>query len=158
MTVVRAFHIALAAGLLAIAGHLAAAEPLKVAYSDWPGWVAWDVAIQKGWIKDAGLDVQFVWMEYGPSMEAPKKLEWRIVSAASGALAALATRRLLLLGWSRLAPGDPPDNPEDPSTSLQEALTWAIATGVGLGVARILAVRTAAKVWEAAAHEPPPAF
>jgi len=49
---------------------ITAAEPLKVAYSDWPGWVAWEVAIQKGWFKEAGVDVQFVWMEYGPSMEA----------------------------------------------------------------------------------------
>ena len=47
-----------------------AAEPLKVGYSDWPGWVAWEVAIQKGFFKDAGVDVEFVWFEYGPSMEA----------------------------------------------------------------------------------------
>jgi hypothetical protein len=89
-------------------------------------------------------------------MQAPKKLEWKIVSAASGALAALLTRKILLAGWGRFAPGDPPDNPEDPRTSINQALTWAVATGVGLGVARILAVRGAARVWEAAAHEPPP--
>lgn len=47
-----------------------AAEPLKVGYSDWPGWIAWEVAIQKGFFKDAGVDVQFTWFEYGPSMEA----------------------------------------------------------------------------------------
>ncbi len=89
-------------------------------------------------------------------MQAGKKTEWRLVSAASGAVAALVTRRVLLVGWARFAPGDPPDDPEDPRTSLHQALTWAVATGVGLGVARLLAVRGAAKVWEAAAHEPPP--
>jgi len=46
------------------------AEKLKIAYSDWPGWVAWDVAIQKGWFKEAGVDVEFVWLEYVPSMDA----------------------------------------------------------------------------------------
>lgn len=46
------------------------AAPLKIAYSDWPGWVAWEVAIQKGWIKDAGVDAEFLWFEYGPSMDA----------------------------------------------------------------------------------------
>lgn len=46
------------------------AEPLRVAYSDWPGWVAWDIAIQKGWFKEAGLDVQFMWYDYAPSMDA----------------------------------------------------------------------------------------
>jgi NitT/TauT family transport system substrate-binding protein len=47
-----------------------AAEPLKVGYSDWPGWIAWEVAIEKGFFKEAGIDVEFVWFEYGPSMEA----------------------------------------------------------------------------------------
>jgi NitT/TauT family transport system substrate-binding protein len=46
------------------------AAPLKIAYSDWPGWVAWEVAIQKGWIKEAGVDAEFLWFEYGPSMDA----------------------------------------------------------------------------------------
>ena len=48
----------------------AAATPLKIAYSDWPGWVAWQVAIEKGWIKDAGVSAEFVWLEYAPSMDA----------------------------------------------------------------------------------------
>ena len=55
--------------LAALATSLQAA-PLKIAYSDWPGWVAWEVAIQKGWIKQAGVDAEFLWFEYGPSMEA----------------------------------------------------------------------------------------
>lgn len=67
MSIIR--HLAIAVLGLA-AAHLSAAEPLKVAYSDWPGWVAWEVAIQKGWFKEAGVPVEFVWMEYGPSMEA----------------------------------------------------------------------------------------
>ncbi len=49
---------------------LTAADALKVAYSDWPGWVAFDIAIQKGWYQEAGVAVEFVWMEYVPSMEA----------------------------------------------------------------------------------------
>lgn len=44
--------------------------PLKIAYSDWPGWVAWDIGVQKGWFKDEGVDVDFKWFEYMPSMEA----------------------------------------------------------------------------------------
>lgn len=48
----------------------AAATPLRIAYSDWPGWVAWEIAIQKGWIKDAGVNAEFVWFEYVPSMDA----------------------------------------------------------------------------------------
>ena len=47
-----------------------AADPLKIAYSDWPGWVAWEVAIQKDFFKAEGVDVQFTWLEYSPSMDA----------------------------------------------------------------------------------------
>lgn len=56
-------------GLVATLGS-AAAEPLKIAYSDWPGWIAWEIAIQKGWFKEAGVDVKFEWFDYVPSMDA----------------------------------------------------------------------------------------
>ena len=49
---------------------VAQAAPLKVGYSDWPGWVAWQVAIEKGWFKEAGVDVKFDWFDYSASMEA----------------------------------------------------------------------------------------
>jgi len=46
------------------------AAGLTVGYSDWPGWVAWQVAIDKGWLKEAGLDVTFQWFDYSASMDA----------------------------------------------------------------------------------------
>jgi NitT/TauT family transport system substrate-binding protein len=48
----------------------AAAAPLHLGYSDWPGWVAWQVAIDKGWLTQAGLDVKFEWFDYSASMDA----------------------------------------------------------------------------------------
>jgi NitT/TauT family transport system substrate-binding protein len=56
-------------GLLALCG-FASAEPLKIAYSDWPGWVAWEIGVQKGWFKEAGVEVDFMWFDYVPSMDA----------------------------------------------------------------------------------------
>jgi len=47
-----------------------AAAALRLGYSDWPGWVAWQVAIDKGWLTQAGLDVKFEWFDYSASMEA----------------------------------------------------------------------------------------
>lgn len=47
-----------------------AKAPLRVAYSDWPGWTAFEVGIQKGWFKEAGIEVEFSWFDYLPSMEA----------------------------------------------------------------------------------------
>jgi NitT/TauT family transport system substrate-binding protein len=43
---------------------------LTIGYSDWPGWVAWEIAIQKGWFKEAGVNVEFKWFDYVPSMDA----------------------------------------------------------------------------------------
>jgi NitT/TauT family transport system substrate-binding protein len=56
-------------GLFALCG-ITHAEPLKIAYSDWPGWVAWEIGVQKGWFKEAGVDVEFLWFDYVPSMDA----------------------------------------------------------------------------------------
>jgi NitT/TauT family transport system substrate-binding protein len=48
----------------------ATAAGLKIGYSDWPGWVAMEVGINKGWFKDAGIDVTFQWFDYSASMDA----------------------------------------------------------------------------------------
>ncbi|MBC8009371.1 MAG: ABC transporter substrate-binding protein [Burkholderiales bacterium] len=68
MRFLRSTLAAFAAAGLAAASVFAA--PLKVAYSDWPGWTAFAIAEQKGWFKEAGVDVELLWFEYGPSMEA----------------------------------------------------------------------------------------
>ena len=57
-----------AAALGAAAAH--AGPALKVGYSDWPGWVAWQVAIEKGWFKEAAVDADFIWFDYSASMDA----------------------------------------------------------------------------------------
>ena len=62
-----------AAGLLAALTFSAAgalAEPLKIGYSDWHGWVAWEVAIEKEWFAEAGVEVKFEWFDYVASMDA----------------------------------------------------------------------------------------
>jgi NitT/TauT family transport system substrate-binding protein len=61
-----------------------AKAPLKIAYSDWPGWTAFEIAKQKGWFKDAGVDVEFSWFEYAPSMEAFTAGKVDAVTIASG--------------------------------------------------------------------------
>jgi len=38
-----------------------AAEPLKIGYSDWPGFTAWEIAKVKGLFKKHGVDVELVW-------------------------------------------------------------------------------------------------
>jgi NitT/TauT family transport system substrate-binding protein len=63
---------------------LAGAAPLKIGYSDWPGWVAWEVAVDKGWFKEAGLDVTFEWFDYVASMDAFAAGQLDAVSMTNG--------------------------------------------------------------------------
>lgn len=61
---------AAAAFALAALPHAAQAE-VKVGLSDWPGWVAWYVAEQKGYFKKYGVDVKLVWFaNYTDSISA----------------------------------------------------------------------------------------
>jgi NitT/TauT family transport system substrate-binding protein len=48
----------------------AGAASMSLGYSDWPGWVAWQIALDKGWLKEAGLDIRFNWFDYSASMDA----------------------------------------------------------------------------------------
>lgn len=68
MTMKKRMLGSLFAGLM-LAGN-AIAEPLKIGYSDWPGWVAWEIAIEKKMFEKVGVDVQFEWFDYVASMDA----------------------------------------------------------------------------------------
>lgn len=49
----------------------AALAEVKIGVSDWPGWVAWYVAEQKGYFKKHGADVKLVWFaNYTDSISA----------------------------------------------------------------------------------------
>jgi NitT/TauT family transport system substrate-binding protein len=67
---IRRLFAPLLAFALGSASLIASAEPLKIGYSDWPGWVAWEVGIEKGWFEEAGVDVKFEWFDYVASMDA----------------------------------------------------------------------------------------
>ena len=67
---IRGLGAALLASVTLSLSASALAEPLKIGYSDWPGWVAWEVGIEKGWFDEAGVEVQFEWFDYVASMVA----------------------------------------------------------------------------------------
>jgi NitT/TauT family transport system substrate-binding protein len=68
-TAIKRLFAGLVAGLM-LGSMAQAAEPLKIGYSDWPGWVAWEIAIEKEWFKEEGVDVVFEWFDYVASMDA----------------------------------------------------------------------------------------
>jgi len=72
MTLLKRFAMRAVTAVVALSAVAAvrAAEPLNIGYSDWPGFVAWQIAIDKGWFKEAGVNVKFDWFDYSASMDA----------------------------------------------------------------------------------------
>jgi NitT/TauT family transport system substrate-binding protein len=78
----------------------ATAEPLKIAYSDWPGWVAWDIAKEKGFFEKQGVEVELLWFEYVASMDAFAAGKADAVCVANGdsmVLNATGARNVMIL-------------------------------------------------------------
>lgn len=71
-----------------------------------------------------------------------------VPSALAAVAAGVVTRKLLTSVWTSVTGREPPKNPADPAVDWQEALTWAAATGVGVGVGRVVARRVAADVFD----------
>jgi len=67
----RLRNAAVALTALTLLGTAPAHAEVKVGVSDWPGWVAWYVAEQKGFFKKHGADVKLVWFaNYTDSISA----------------------------------------------------------------------------------------
>jgi hypothetical protein len=83
---------------------------------------------------------------------------WKVVSTGVGVLSGVLVRQAIGFGWKKLTSGreDPPLNPADRRVSWSEGLQWAVASGIGVGVARLVGDRLAARGWEAATGHPPP--
>ena len=91
---------ALAAVTLLAAASTVLAEPLKIAYSDWPGWVAWDIAKEKGFFEKHGVEVELLWFEYVASMDAFAAGKADAVCVANGdsvVLNATGARNVMIL-------------------------------------------------------------
>jgi Protein of unknown function (DUF4235) len=69
----------------------------------------------------------------------------KLMSGVVGFAAAFGARKMLVFAWKRVTGKEPPEHPEDPQVALGEALGWALVLGIGVQVARMLALRAASK-------------
>ena len=81
---------------------------------------------------------------------------WKVVGVSSGLLAAKVSRTVLDRVWARTKGGEPPRNPAAPGTTWTEAVSWAVASGVTVAVARLVATRGAASAWRKTTGSLPP--
>lgn len=83
---------------------------------------------------------------------------WKVWSTLAGVGAGIGTRKLIQKAWESRTGQAPPNNPADPGVAWPQALAWSASLGVGVGVARTVAQRGAARAWTEATGELPPGF
>ena len=84
---------------------------------------------------------------------------WKLVSVITGMLGGLLARKLIRTTYQAVRKDTAPATPFDPTNprfSWLDALLWAAAAGIGLGIAKVVSARIAAFGWEAATGTLPP--
>jgi hypothetical protein len=69
----------------------------------------------------------------------------KAVSTLAGAAAAFVARKAIIFAWTKATGKEPPGKAEDPEVAIGEALAWTVVLGIGVAVARVLAIRFAAR-------------
>jgi hypothetical protein len=82
-------------------------------------------------------------------------LVWKVLGTSAAVGAAVVAKKFVASGWTAATGKEPPDNPEDPDVSWQEAIGWAVVSGAVIQVARLIATRQAAAYYvKSAGHLP----
>jgi len=92
--------------------------------------------------------------QMGQTME---KTAWKALGLLATVVSGLVARKALVALWRAVRHGqDPPANPASRSTTWGEAIGFAVASGVLVGVARLIAARGAAAGWQKVLGTLPP--
>lgn len=88
-------------------------------------------------------------------MSVSRSLLWKVYTVALGTVTTVVAQKAVHSAW-KFATGDAPPNPNDPSVPATEAAIWAIASGIGIGVAQLATNRFVARRWMSFTGELPP--
>jgi hypothetical protein len=72
---------------------------------------------------------------------------WSAYALGATLVAGMAARKAMTASWKLATGKTPPSNPEHPDVSLAEAVAWAAASGVAVGLSRMFASRKAAEYY-----------
>lgn len=81
---------------------------------------------------------------------------WSLFGLAATVGATMVARKALKTTWKASTGKNPPINPEHPDVSMAEAVVWAMASGLAVGLARLLATRKAADYYRRSTGHLPP--
>lgn len=104
-----------------------------------------------------GSDLDLLTTEVRAQMgQTIEKTTWKLAGAGAAVLSGYLARKTMMAAWRKTKHTDPPANPASRTTTWSEAITWAVASGIAIAVARLVAMRGAAAGWEKAVGSLPP--
>jgi hypothetical protein len=83
------------------------------------------------------------------------KKQYDFLTKTSSIAGAIAMRNLLKKGWEGITHKKPPINPAAPSVIWREALLWGAATGMAIGITKVVTRRLSASAWRKYKKLPP---
>jgi len=84
------------------------------------------------------------------------RLTWKLAGLAAAIPAGILARKVLDATWKKTVNDNPPANPAAPGTTWPEALAWSAASGIAVGVFRMIAQRGAVATWRTFTGSTPP--
>ena len=89
-------------------------------------------------------------------MAAAGKVVFKVIGITAGLVSTKVTRKALDAGWRKVRGSEPPRNPAVPGAAWSEAVTWAVASGIAMGLSKMLAAKGAATAWQKTTGSLPP--
>jgi hypothetical protein len=89
-------------------------------------------------------------------LELDDRTAWTAFAAAAAMVGGAAVRQGLQQGWKLAMHEDPPLDPTSRDVPWRDAILWTVASGVAIGLGRLIARRGAAAWWERLTGDEPP--
>lgn len=88
---------------------------------------------------------------------AISKLLYRVLSLVVAIPISRIIKKLVLKAWAAARPNDPPRDPKKADVGWLDAIIWAVISGVGTALAKLISTKGAAGTWRAMIGTEPPA-
>ena len=91
-------------------------------------------------------------------MNAISKLIYRLLSLLVAVPISRIIKKLVLQAWKAARPNDPPRDPKKADVGWLDALIWAVISGAGSALAKLISTKGAAGAWRAIIGTEPPSY
>ena len=77
----------------------------------------------------------------------PEKILWKVYAGALGAVTTIVSQKIVEGAWKYVTGDEETPQPDDPEVSTAKALSWALASGIGIAGSQLLMHRFVNKRW-----------